>query len=168
MKKYYRDNDVIGKYLKDQRHKHVLPIVKGKLLDIACGENALVDLYGEGMGIDIVDFGANMVVQDYKELPFGPCSFDTITILASLNYFEEPEKVLMEIHRVLRNDGQLVISNSNHYVMKWWHLFRERWAHRSGISLKELKKILAKNGFVIHSRIWFNFYLSYVLVLRKV
>ena len=46
--------------LKDERISHVLPLLKGKVLDIGCGENELIERYrrkgGVGVGADIVKY----------------------------------------------------------------------------------------------------------------
>lgn len=168
MKAYYKPKDFIGHYLKAQRHKNVTVFIKGKLLDIACGENSLVHHYGDGIGVDVMNFGADLVVESYENLPYDANSFDTITILASINYFEEPHGVLKEIYRLLKPEGRLVITNSNLQIMKLWHLFREKWAYKPGYSYKELSKMLEANGFKVQRKKSFNFFQSYVLVLSKV
>ena len=38
-KPYYKKGDIIGNYLKNQRHQIVLSFVKGYLIDLACGDN---------------------------------------------------------------------------------------------------------------------------------
>lgn len=166
--KYYGENDYLGNWLKNQRIKNVKNKIKGKLLDIACGENDLVKSYGNGKGIDINDYGADAVFENFYDLPFDDQSFDTITILSSINYFEQPERVLKEVYRLLKKDGVLVITNTNYAIMKVWHLFRESWAYKAGYTEKELVKMLKRNNFKIRDKEYFNLIVSYVLVLEKV
>lgn len=168
MKSYYKPGDWIGTYLKSQRMTRVNNHISGRLLDIACGENDIVNSYaGEGVGIDVQNYGADQVVKNYHDLPFESAWFDTITIIASINYFEKPEKVLKEVFRLLKSDGQLIVTNSNAHVMKIWHMFRESWAYKSGYSEAHLMNMLKENGFKAVNRTSFNFFLSYVLVLKK-
>lgn len=148
--------------------KRVNDKISGRLLDIACGENDVVKSYsGNGLGIDVKDFGADQVVENYHNLPFESGTFDTITIIASINYFEEPEKVLDEVYRLLKPDGQLIVTNSNVHVMKFWHLFRESWAYKAGYSESFLMSMLKKSRFNVVQRASFNLFVSYVLILKK-
>ena len=166
--KYYKKGDVIGEFLKKRRLEAISSKINGKLLDLACGENDLVRNYsGDGKGIDIADYGADQVVSDYHNLPFESGSFDTVSIIASLNYFEDPLKVLIETGRLLQDDGRLIITNTNHNVMKAWHLFRESWAHKSGYSLSSIKSLLSQSSFEVENISYFNFYLSYVITAKK-
>lgn len=167
MNTYYKQGDWIGKFLKKQRTQNVLKHLNGNLLDIACGENDLVKQHGQGVGVDIKDFGADHVVEHYYQLPFNDQEFDTVAIIASINYFENPERVLSEVHRLLKDDGTLVITNSNYRVMQVWHLFRESWAHKAGYSKKHLTHMLTNTGFKVDKTQFFNLFQSYVMCAKK-
>ncbi|MBN2788649.1 MAG: class I SAM-dependent methyltransferase [Candidatus Delongbacteria bacterium] len=49
-------------------------------------------------------------IQDATGLNYDDSSFDTVTISNSLHHFEDPFKVLSEMHRVLKKNGYLIIS----------------------------------------------------------
>jgi len=50
--------DALGRYLRNRRICAVLPYITGRLLDIACGTNALVRAYdGQGLGTDVYQWG---------------------------------------------------------------------------------------------------------------
>lgn len=46
-------------------------------------------------------------------LPYEDASFDVVTCVVSIDYLIDPIKVLKEVHRVLRKDGKVIISQSN-------------------------------------------------------
>ena len=69
----------------------VLNKVRGRVLDIGCGENKLVRQIraagGEGIGVDVYPWpNVDRVVEDTAALPFAGGSFDTITFIACINH----------------------------------------------------------------------------------
>jgi ubiquinone/menaquinone biosynthesis C-methylase UbiE len=166
-KSYYKSKDFIGLYLRNKRIKNIIKYIDGKLIDIACGDNFLVKKYRNGNGVDIVDYGADYVLKDYYNLPFDEKSIDTVTIVGAINYFEEPITVLKEIRRILKDDGQLIVTNTNHNIMKIWHLFRESWAFKYGYSKKEIKELLKKSEFFIKNKYYFNCFISSTYIIKK-
>ena len=81
------------------RIKTVMPYIRGRLLDIGCGNNKLVEEYGNGAGIDKDD---KMIIG----------LFDTITFIASLNYMSigERHNCATTNYLPLRDDGQIIIT----------------------------------------------------------
>jgi ubiquinone/menaquinone biosynthesis C-methylase UbiE len=126
-KELYGRSDIVGYILSEWRTKAVLPYIIGTLMDLACGDNRLVRRYGSGTGVDITNY-KNVDVQcnDFSDLPFPGEAFDTVTILAALNYFENPREVLSEISRVLKPDGTLLVTFLNQTVSRLWHSVKER------------------------------------------
>ena len=113
--------------LEKERLSQVLPHVSGKLLDIGSGMNTLVRLYGDGIGVDVYDWGnGTTVVEDTSRLPFECGSFDTVTCIASLNHIPNRQDVLREIRRLLNPDGKLIITMINPLLgdighKLWWY-----------------------------------------------
>ena len=108
------------------RIKAVLPLIKGKLLDLGCGFNNLKRKYqGETVGVDVFDWGGkpDLVVSSTDELPFKNNSFDTITFLACLNHIPYREKTIKEAARLLKKDGQIIISMISPFAGKLAHFF---------------------------------------------
>ncbi len=113
--------------LEEERLNAVLPHLRGRLLDIGAGPNTLVQRYGNGIGVDVVDWGGGvMVVQDTSRLPFESESFDTITFIACLNHIPYRQAALREARRLIRPDGRLIITMINpllgdfgHAI--WWY-----------------------------------------------
>ena len=123
----YGPSNVVGYILSEWRTRAVLPYVTGKLMDLACGDNRLVRKLGSGIGVDIRDYGnVDVLCNDFSNLPFAANEFDTVTILAALNYFEHPEAVLGEISRILTPEGNLLVTFLKQDVSRIWHRFCER------------------------------------------
>jgi SAM-dependent methyltransferase len=111
--------------VRQQRNNLVLKYVKGRLLDIGCGNNYLIKQYGEpsSVGIDNCDYGMGAVIIDYiYKLPFGNASFDTVAFVASFNHIPDRVKVIQEVNRVLKDDGIVIITMITPRVGKLRHM----------------------------------------------
>jgi len=156
---------------------------EGKLLDLGCGNcrNLLpfknLDLYG-------VDFSSEMLKQakkfsekhnlkvnlkkaNMKKIPFEKEDFNYCLCLNSIHHLnkKDAEKALNEIHRILKKNGQCLISVWNKYTLSKFRnkpplylMFKKKetyitWSkHRRYYYLyshKEFKKLLIKNNFKI-------------------
>ena len=73
----YGLGDVWGRFLRNKRNKFVFDHIKGKLLDVSCGDNLLVKGYSNGR-VDIVSFSDDVVVKSTDNLPFKNETFDTV------------------------------------------------------------------------------------------
>jgi SAM-dependent methyltransferase len=123
----YSRKDVIGWVLSEWRARAVHPYVTGSFLDLACGDNRLVRRHRSGVGVDIVGYrGVDVLCRDFSRLPFRDRHFDTVTIVAALNYFDDPVSVLREVRRVLKPDGTLLVTFLNKTLSTLWHKVRER------------------------------------------
>ena len=139
------------------------------MLDVACGLNLLACKFAESYGIDIQDYGdTDLVVNDFTDLPFDTASFETITIVASLNYFEDPPKVFAECGRILKPDGRIILTVlETPAVGKIWHRFREPWARRSGFSRDQLEGITRQASLRVVQKKSFMLGLNNLYVLMK-
>lgn len=153
--------DLIGRKLLERRISVVLPRIRGKLLDIGCGYNFLVRRYGNGIGVDVFDWGdVDLVVEDTSKLPFADDNFDTITIVAALNHIPNRKEVLKECNRLLRPGGRLIITMLTPRISRIWHKLRKRWDEDQhlrgmkenevyGLTRSEMEKLLSSAGFEI-------------------
>jgi len=113
--------------LEEERMGAVFPHVRGRLLDIGAGPNTLVKRYGNGVGVDVYDWGGGvLVVLDTSNLPFDDEAFDTITFVASLNHIPYRGAVLREARRLVKPSGQLIITMINPILggighALWWY-----------------------------------------------
>jgi SAM-dependent methyltransferase len=113
--------------LEEERLNKVAPLLRGRVLDVGAGTNTLVNRYGNGIGVDVHDWGNGLlVVEDTSKLPFKSASFDTITFIACLNHIPYRDEALGEARRLIKPDGRVIITMINpllgdigHTI--WWH-----------------------------------------------
>jgi len=90
---------------------------KGLLLDVGSADGLLAQKLG-GMSCDISltycrrikQKGIDVVNCVGESLPFADKTFDMVTCTEVLEHVLYPEKVIAEIHRVVKNDGYVLIS----------------------------------------------------------
>lgn len=110
------------------------------VLDVGCGTgNYTIELAKRGadvIGIDSSEemlawarikaqkayIEASFMAADATNLPFPDSFFDTVLSNGLLCFLKEPEKALMEMHRVLKPGGRLVIGVLNRWSP--WSFFR--------------------------------------------
>ncbi len=106
-----------------------------KLLDIGCGDGTLgyfaKNNYNEVYGVDVSDIalkiakGRGIITRkvniNEESLPFEADYFDAVTCLDVLEHVFEPEDLIKESSRVLKEGGIVVISTPN--IRYWHHLY---------------------------------------------
>jgi len=111
-----------------------------KILDVGCGTGNYTiefakrgaDVVGADSSKDMLDFArqkakeervkAGFQIADALNLPFTDQSFDLIVSNGLLCFLGEPEKALMEMNRVLKPGGRLIVGVLNSWSP--WALFR--------------------------------------------
>ena len=122
----------------NRRVEKASKVLKGgsRLLDIGCGNGELLlavqKRYHEVYGIDIAEAALNSarkheinvqaVDLNREDLPFPDQYFDTLTILSTLQYFQDLYFVLGECNRVLSPSGVLLLSVPN--MRAFWRVGR--------------------------------------------
>lgn len=135
-----------------------------KTLDLGCGEGVLVDKFRKN-GLNI--YGADLNYESdyvYKrpitETGFENDSFDMVLCLDVLEHlsFQEQEKAVAEIKRILKPGGILVMTLPNlaHFLSRLSFLLAGRLIRTSDISrhpgdrpITEFKKLIKEKGFAI-------------------
>jgi SAM-dependent methyltransferase len=115
---------------RSERFIEVASHVRGLTLDVGCGRHDIFVrefLDGQGIGIDVFAYdglGPHQIVEDMHRLPFDDASFDTVTIIATLNHVPERDRdpELAEMCRCLRPGGNLIVTMG--------HPMAERSIHR--------------------------------------
>lgn len=88
----------------------------GRVLDLACGDGALLARLPGGIGLDASpgevalarQRGLEAVEGTAQALPFADGAFDTVACHLAFMLFDDVERVVGEIHRVLAPGGQFV------------------------------------------------------------
>ena len=97
----------------------IAPTLKGNILDFGCGSKPYESLFKTAnsyIGVDIEVSGHNHkeskvdFFYDGKILPFDDNHFDVVVCFEVFEHVFNIEEVLAEINRVLKSDGQLLIS----------------------------------------------------------
>jgi SAM-dependent methyltransferase len=93
---------------------------QGRILDLGCGVGHSYDLLAprKTVGVDIdpealAGQERETRVADMRELPFADDDFDGAIAVQSIEHVPDPERVLAEVHRVLRSDGTVVLVTPN-------------------------------------------------------
>jgi len=147
----------------------------GRLLDIGCATGTLFGFFqGSGWrlhGVDTSQTGVELAAQQYgaevfcgtlQEARYPSRSFDVVSILDTLYYNPQPERELLEIRRVLKDDGLLAleIPGYNYRLMRergplCW-LLNGAWvrgfancSHLYFFSPRTIRRLLANAGFRI-------------------
>lgn len=168
----------------EERVAMALSRCRGLLLDIGCGTNELIRYYrsrqGRAIGVDVYPWPGADVVCDTTTLPFPDTLFDTVAMLACLNHIpmSKRNRVLQEARRVLKDGGQLLITMINPAVGFFAHTIRHRHdldqlergmgeEEENGLWDKEVKKLLAGNGFRLVQVIPFAFGLNRLYMAQR-
>lgn len=161
--------------LEDERLVICAEQARGRLLDIGCGPNELVRRYGRerGVGADVFPWRGLDALCDTTRLPFRDRSFDTVTLVACLNHIPQSQRagVLAEARRVLRDDGQLLVTMIDRVIGRIAHRMREetdfdqqeRGIHHDedlGLWDSEVRQLLEAAGFRVDWRRRFVFGLN--------
>lgn len=157
--------------LRAERFAAVLPEMRGRCLDVAAGDNALLACYrrfapdlgvaaadaAASVGVDVVAWGGDAVqIESPARLPFEDGSFDTVSFVACINHIPERVEALREARRVLRSDGRLLVTMIGRFLgglghRLWWYSEdKHRDVHDEelmGMDPAEVRSLLSAGGF---------------------
>ncbi len=148
--------------------------VKGlHVLEIGCGNGVLTRTYGEVCAsVTAIDYTARMIteaqkketpdhirfkVEDGRALNYGERSFDAVVIVNGLDQFMEPDKILQETARVLKDDGIVILATYIGEDRKRGGIYRDARLFGREIvyhhwSARELISYLEEQGWVMISQ----------------
>jgi len=104
-----------------------------RLLDVSCGEGQLLKFATrQGIIVHGIDLSksaigcsrqtapqAHLVVGDAETLPYADNSFDALTNIGSLDNYDQPDRAVQEMARVLIPGGKVCISVLNTFGLRW-------------------------------------------------
>jgi 2-polyprenyl-3-methyl-5-hydroxy-6-metoxy-1,4-benzoquinol methylase len=149
-------------------YKMTIPLKRnGKLLDIGCGDGKFLfsmrELGWVVYGVEISDLAArnardvlslNCFSGTIDEASFPDKFFDGITMHQVLEHVADPTETLLEVNRILKDDGILAISVPDADSLEAF-IFKNCWfpwdipRHFSHFSQNSIKQMLDKTGFDI-------------------
>lgn len=164
----------------DERVIMALKHASGRVLDVGCGSNIFVKSYGNGVGVDLVNWqGCDRQILDAAQLPFPSESFDTVSYLACLNHIPNRGASVREAWRVIHPGGQVLVTMITPRLGALVHWLRERNDpdHRQrhidhehellGMSEGEVRSLLSAAGFDDVVRKRFAWGLNSLYLARK-
>jgi ubiquinone/menaquinone biosynthesis C-methylase UbiE len=157
-----------GQYVDRTEKRLVFSMLRtksGTALDLGCGTgNYTLELKRRGfdvIGLDASDGmlevarrkGLKCIKGDAYSLPFPDGSFDLVLSVTMFEFIHEPERVVKEIHRVLKHGGEVLIGTMNgrsawFFFKRLKSLFVETaYRYARFYTPKELEKLLRDEGF---------------------
>lgn len=85
-----------------------------------------------------------------EHLPFKKATFDCVTIIITLSFVQNPEKVLKEANRVLKKDGKIIIGmiDRDSFLGKYYQKKRGIFYKRANLlNVKEVADLLTRTRF---------------------
>jgi SAM-dependent methyltransferase len=163
--------------LEEERLDSVMPWIQGRLLDVGAGHNTLVRRYGNGVGVDVFEWGGGaLVVPDTAVLPFSNASFDTVTFVACLNHIPNRQSAVVEARRLLRPGGRLIVTmidpilgGVGHAI--WWYSEDKlrggmKPGERGGLWSKDVIGMCSRAGFRLVHRERFVYWMNNLYVFE--
>ena len=131
--RYHLLNYEVSKVIKEAK------IRTGRLLDVGCGSGNRLNIFRESgfetYGVEISQYaeyardrlGLKVTQGDLFDAQFPDAFFDIITLHNVLEHTHDPQSVIKELHRILKEDGIIVVQVPNIDCLQF-KLFKKRWA----------------------------------------
>lgn len=135
-----------------------------------------IDLYDKAITYGKKQYPAiRFKIADAHDLPFEDKKFDLVVCTEVLEHVDNPKGVLLEIKRVLKNQGLAIVeldSGSFLFSLVWflWRKLHGRvWnhAHLHSFNSKRLEAMIRLCGFTIITKKKFNFDMAMAFVITK-
>jgi SAM-dependent methyltransferase len=154
-----------GKTLIEERNDLALENCSGLVLDIGCGEsNYIGKHYNNSVTCDVWNLKGD------GTLPFADRSFDSVTMVATLNYLDDivKEEYFESVRRVLRTNGVFIVTVTNRLGGFLKKLLAFDGEKDSGMSVEQVLRLASFYGFAVIKVRKFNFGLNNLFVFMKI
>lgn len=178
---------LIIKHLITQNHKR-----PNKILEVGCSNGHLAgfiaSLYPKAsvVGIDVYEDAIKLARRSYPKikfkiadahrLPFRDNSFDLIVCSETIEHVLNPKKVLYEISRVMKKDGEALVEMDSgspmfRFIWYFWTNFGKgrvwKYAHLHPFTARELENLISANGFLIKQKTLSHFGMAVSFLISK-
>lgn len=117
----------------------------------------------------------NFTKAEAENLPYKNNQFDLVLCYETIEHVRNPEKTLLEIRRVLKKRGKLILAMDSGTIpfqvgwFFWEKTFARVWqkAHLNPYHHNDLKNLVTKSGFKIIKKHFTHFKLEVVFLLEK-
>lgn len=176
-------NSLGGKTVIEHLHRYawIIEVIKDKkVLDIACGEgygsNLMSEFAKEVVGVDlsskIIDHAQNkyiksnlsFLVGSASSIPFENDTFDVVVSYETLEHLYEHEEMISECHRVLKNNGILIISTPEKKTYSDKSNYNNKH-HTRELYLNEFKDLISSQFEFIN--VYFQKFLNTSLIFNE-
>jgi len=127
-----------------------------KILDVGCSTgNFLIHCSKGSCGVDADaesinvakkrGLNAEVINIDIEKLPYNDNEFDAVNFISTIEHLREPLNALLEIRRVLKPNGKLIIRAKNLY---WWKFkYWDNYNQYTVITKESINQMLLTAGF---------------------
>jgi len=123
----------------------------GYALDCGCGPAYYRDLLGDTyIGVDIqhkFPKNGNYVRGSASDLPFRDDIFDFVLVSALLEHVKDPSRVVLEVHRILKEDGCAALSTPSRFGVKY-----ETLKAFKGYDIEDLERIAYSHSLKVQKK----------------
>jgi glycosyltransferase involved in cell wall biosynthesis len=158
--------EVVLRFLRQRKVIREITRKKPVVLDVGCGFNYLFlqsihDRIAAGYGFDLKVKDKNLKNIEIrfhafkKKLPYPDGFFDYVTSIATFEHFENPEDLIAEFHRILKEGGRAIITTptkTSREVLEFLAFFRilnpsEVRDHKGYYDPDDVTKMFERKGF---------------------
>ncbi len=179
-------NALFSSYLRKRRLRQIRPYLKGRILDLGCGDGSLITFlppHQSYTGVDrpetvqmlrgmypLHDFFAANLEEGFTVPP--RYTFNTVVLSAVIEHLQSPGILLDRIGPVLIDDGNLIVTTPTPQGDRIHHLgvvlgLFNHFAGRGHVRIykgEELKSLLGEHGFTLKHYHTFEFGLNQLVV----
>lgn len=186
-----KQDSFFDKLLRWLRHRKVIKYIpKDSIVcDIGCGSDAsflkkISCFIKQAVGLDkeVNNFKNTNIelkqIKVFKEIPLGGETSDVVAMIAVIEHLDEPQKILNETFRILKQGGKLVLTTPTPLAKPILEFLsfklglidkNEVGSHKNYFWTKDIKKMLLLSGFKEEGikNYFFECYLNNLVIAQK-